>query len=530
MSQEIFDKIRRRYKSAKANADLWSSLLEACYFQAVPFRNRFYNSNQQQGEEKNARLYDTTLPEATKTFVSKIQDAMTPPQTQWGFLEVDKDWLKDELDEAEISEAQAAVDTYMRNLFKYIHSSNFDVSVNESFFDLAISTACLVVNQYTDEQPLLFTSIPADKLCIEESLNGKIESWFRTWDDIKISELSTRWEKAQPTEQMIQSLKDNPDAKIKKVYEGVCYYPSDTKKYIYGVWTDDTYLFLEPLESNPAIVWRFQKTNNETWGRGPVMDALPSARSLQEMARIELASANLNTFRPYMASSDGVFNPHTFKLKPFTVIPIAPVGAGGVFPLTPLPDSSNPQFAQLTIADLRQQIRTVMYADDHANTDSVQPQTATELLMKQQSLAKKIGPLFSRLQHEFLEPLIERCSYILHKSGHLPKPMIDGKLVKFKYRSPLALAKGVDDIEKLGNYIRFLQGTIGEEETKLVIDQEQLPWLVAENLQIDPRYISTRDEVREKAQKMAEQQQQMMAAEQAQGQPSDQMPPPPEGQ
>ena len=519
MSQELFQEFKRRYKSAKVDADLWSSLLEACYFQAVPFRNRFYKPKQQQGEQKNARLYDTTLPEATKTFVSKIQDAMTPPQTQWGFLEVDSDWLKEEFDEDDISEAQADVDTYMRKLFKYIHSSNFDVSVNESFFDLSISTACLVVNQFTDEQPLLFTSIPADKLAIAEALNGKIESWYRTWDDIKISELQTRWKKAVPTERMIQDMKDNSEAKISKIYEGVSYYPGAKKPYIYSVWTDDHAFFFEPLESNPAIVWRFQKTNNEVWGRGPVMDALPSARSLQEMARIELASANLNTFRPYMASSDGVFNPHTFQLKPFSVIPIAPVGAGGVFPLTPLPDSSNPQFAQLTIADLRAQIRTVMYADDHANTDSVQPQTATELLMKQQSLAKKIGPLFSRLQHEFLEPLIERCSYLLDKSGHLPKPKIDGKLVRFKYRSPLALAKGVDDIEKLGNYIRFLQGAMGEEATKIIINPREMPWLVAENLQIDPRFLQTKEEVVRITEQAAAQQQQMAQQEQEQQQP-----------
>ncbi|MDX2368825.1 MAG: portal protein [Colwellia sp.] len=519
MSKELFQEFRRRYKSAKVDADLWASLLEACYYNAVPFRNRFYKPKEQQGEQKNTRLYDTTLPEATKTFVSKIQDAMTPPQTQWGFLEVDADWLVEEFDQDDISEAQADVDTYMRKLFKFIHASNFDVAVNESFFDLSISTGCLVVNQFTDDNPLLFTSIPADKLAIAEALNGKVETWFRTWDDIKISELQTRWKKALPTQQMIQSLRDNPDSKIKKVYEGVAYFPDAKKKYIYSVWTDESPLFFEELESNPAIVWRFQKTNNEVWGRGPVMDALPSAISLQEMARIELASANLNTFRPYMASSDGVFNPHTFQLKPFTVIPIAPVGAGGVFPLTPLPDSSNPQFAQLTIADLRVQIKTIMYSDDHSDQDGIQPQTATELLMKQQNLAKKIGPLFSRLQHEFLEPLIERCSYILDKSGHLPKPRIDGKLVKFKYRSPLALAKGVDDVEKLGNFIRFLQGSVGEEATRLLINQQEMPWLVAESLQIDPRFLFTKDEAKANAEQMAKMQALMAQQEQAQEQP-----------
>ena len=104
-------------------------------------------------------------------------------------------------------------------------------------------------------------------------------------------------------------------------------------------------IIYEEFESNPGIVWRFQKVNNEVFGRGPVMDALPSIISLNELARIELAAANLNTFKPYMGFSDAVFNPHTFKLEPFTVIPIAPIGSGGSPPLIPLPDSSNPQFS-----------------------------------------------------------------------------------------------------------------------------------------------------------------------------------------
>ena len=64
---------RRRYKHARVKADLWISLLEACYHYTVPNRNLFYWTSQYQGAQKNARVYDTTAVAAVDNFVSKLQ-------------------------------------------------------------------------------------------------------------------------------------------------------------------------------------------------------------------------------------------------------------------------------------------------------------------------------------------------------------------------------------------------------------------------------------------------------------------------
>lgn len=516
---ELLSQLQKRFKEARKDADLWESVLEASYHYAVPFRNRFYRPKQFQGELRNNRLYDTTAVEATKTFVSKLHTAMTPPQVQWGFLSVDEEEFEG-ASTTDIQEAQLALDTYMRRLFKHLHRSNFDVIINECYFDLAIGTSCLIINQHTDKEPLMFTSIPADKLAIAEGLDGKVHTWFRTWDDIKISELTTRWKKAVPSAEMMQSVIENVDAKITLTYEGVLYTPNAKLPYVYAVWTDDHLLFAEELESNPGIVWRFQKTNNEVWGRGPVMEALPSIISLQEIARIELASANLNTFKPYMGFSDGVFNPYTFKLEPFTVIPIAPIGAGGQYPLTPLPDSSSPQFSQLVTADLRMQIKTLMFATDVTDTGSVQPQTATEVQVNQQNLAQKIGPLFSRLQSEFLEPVIQRCAFILDKMGILPKPMINGKEVSFVYKSPLALASGQQDIARFTQYVQLLQGITGPEATQMIVNVSEAPWVMADMLQVDPRFLNTPEQVAAEAQKQLASQEIAQAEGNVEGEPT----------
>lgn len=514
----MLETLRKRYNHAKGVADLWIPIMQACFFYSIPFRNRYYQPGKEfQGTVQNTRVYDTTAVEGVKTFVSKIHSAMTPPQTQWGFLEVDDRMIDtDNMEETEVNNmletAQLILDTYMRKLFGYIHESNFDVVINECYYDLAVGTSALVINQGSDAEPFLCTSIPMDKLAITEAVNGRIESWFRTWQQLKICELHTRWPMITLTLDLVQSMVSDPDAVVRQIYEGVAYFPNMPQPYLYAVWCDNGILFSEWLDSSPGIIWRFQKTNNETWGRGPVMEALPSIISLNEMARVELASANLNTFRPYMGFSDAVFNPHTFRLEPFTIIPIAPIGSNGQVPLIPLPNSADPNFGQMTIADLRLQIKSLLFAEQPQDAASVQPQTAYELSLKQQNLALKIGPLFSRLQQEFLWPVIKRFMYILHKMGKLPLPDIQGLPIIFKYRSPLALAKGQDDNARFVQYVQLMQGVMGPDATQVYINASTTPYLLAEALQIDPRFLNKPEKVQEVMQNVQNQHNEQMLA------------------
>jgi len=524
MSDKLLQQFRQRYDAAMQISYLWASLHEACYFYAIPNRNRFWRPKEQQGETKGTRVYDTTAIEATKTFVSKMHTAMTPPQTQWAFLAVTPEFDEEDAGMSR-DDAQRALNDYMRKLFDYIHDSNFDVVINECYFDLAVGTSCLVINQYTEKQPLLFTSIPLDKIAIEEAMTGKVESWYRNWEDVKAIEIKVRWPKATIPDSIVREINSNPNYIIKMVYEGVMYNPQEPLHYKYVVCSDNEVFYTEDFEVNPGIVWRFQKTNADTYGRGPIMDALPSIISLNEMARVELAAANLNTFKPYMAFSDAVFNPHTFKMQPMTVIPIAPLGSSGQPPLIPLPDTSNPQFSQLTIQDLRMQIRSLLYADSLIPTDSKQPVSATQVMIQNQTLAERIGPLFSRLQQEFLWPVIERCAYILDKMGLLPYPQIEKKLVSFVYRSPLALAKGQEQIARFTQYFQLLQGISGPEAAQAFINPMEYPYLLADLMQIDNRLLNSPEEVakvmQDQQNKMNEQQEMMM---QQGGQPPQPLP------
>jgi hypothetical protein len=108
--------------------------------------------------------------------------------------------------------------------------------------------------------------------------------------------------------------------------------------------------------------------------------------------------------------------------------------------------------------------------------------------------------------------LIKRVAYILDKMGLLPMPKIDGKLVQFKYKSPLALAKGQQEIARFTNWVQLMQGMFGPQVTQLYVNPDTAPWVIAEQMQVDKRYLNTPDGVKKATQELQEQGAQAQAA------------------
>jgi hypothetical protein len=170
-------------------------------------------------------------------------------------------------------------------------------------------------------------------------------------------------------------------------------------------------------------------------------------------------------------------------------------------------------FTQFTIADLRMQIKALLFAEQPEDGPGIQPQTKYELGLKQQNLAEKIGPLFSRLQQEFLWPVIKRFAYILHTMGKLPYPKLGNIPINFKYKSPLALVKGQQDVARFIQFVQTMQGVMGPEATQVYINPKTTPYMLADSMQIDVRYLNTPEQVAEVMQQVQNQHNQQMLAQ-----------------
>jgi hypothetical protein len=513
-SSKDLELIKRRYVKARAKADLWIALLEACYHYTVPNRNLFYWTSQYQGAQKNARVWDTTAVAGVRNFVSKIQGGLCPPQQCWFLLEAGTDIPEEYREEVNIK-----LQEITNTVYHYLRRSNFDLAINECFYDLAIGTGCLICNDSgSDDMPLEFFSVPLARVAIEETITNTLETNFRWWDEIRIEDIKEMWPQAV-LGPVVQSLYDEDNnATIKNLVEGTIYHPymKDTP-YRYVVFFENEFFVDEWMDSSPWVVFRWSKVNNEVYGRGPVIDALPSILSLNELARVEMASANFNISKPYMAYSDGIFNPWTFKLEPNTVIPVSPSG-NGQWPIQPFPDTANPQFMQLTSNDLRMQINKLLYADPLGPVTSPQ-QTATEIALRQRNMAEEIGPPFTRLQPELLTRVLKRVMYILEKHGLISKLRINGKEVQITYKSPLVVAQGQQDVQNFMQWYQVLQAVQGPEAALINLNPVKFPHWSSNKLGVDPTLLNSEEQMQEFLSSQSEkaQEQELMMMEGAQG-------------
>ncbi len=144
----------------------------------------------------------------------------------------------------------------------------------------------------------------------------------------------------------------------------------------------------------------------------------------------------------WQADDDGVLNPAAIRLVPGTIIPKA-VGSAG---LTPLANPGRFDVSQLVLDDLRTRIRHALLADRLAPINDAR-MTATEVLERSAEVGRLLGATYGRLQAELLTPLLLRAVSILRRRGEIPDFTVDGRLVELQYRSPLAQAQGLRDVQ-----------------------------------------------------------------------------------
>jgi hypothetical protein len=312
----------------------WRNLWDDAYDMFIPNRNTI--NNRTVGETRNARVFDTTGVLAVNAFTSKMHSALTPPGMHWARLSPGS-----ELTDEEAEQIAPALDKATEVFFNFLNQSNFELAVNESFFDLAIGTGALQIHEGDDDNPFNFAAVPLEQVAVEEGPFGKIETVWRRFEDVPFRNVKSMWPDAKIPLEVEQAVKGKPNAKLDFV-EGTIFEPSNKPgkkdKYRYLVIEMGTKeIIVERVtESSVWVVYRWSKTPNEVFGRGPAMNALPSMLTLNKIAEFEMKAGQLAITPPWLGFRSGAFNPYTFQIMPNTIIPVDPIGAENQVPLRPL--------------------------------------------------------------------------------------------------------------------------------------------------------------------------------------------------
>lgn len=84
---------------------------------------------------------------------------------------------------------------------------------------------------------------------------------------------------------------------------------------------DNQYIVRESgYNEMPIVIPRWMQIPQSVYAIGPVSDALPDAKTLNDIKRMELANADLAISGMWIAQDDGVLNPQTITVGPRKII------------------------------------------------------------------------------------------------------------------------------------------------------------------------------------------------------------------
>jgi hypothetical protein len=451
----------RRLDSLKALRLEHERVWRDCFDFTYPLRGSGFNGQMisaQEAQQRQAQnIVDITAVDSVRILVSAIMGGMTPANSLWFGLDV-----TGADDEGVTWLADSSV-----SLFNNIHGSNYDAAGFEGNLDGVIAGwFVLYVDEDKDAGGLMFEQWPLSSCFVSASkAGGRVDTIFRTYQysveqavtAFGLTNLSEGVQKAfaagslDTKVEFVQSIYPRklsvPGARLSKNLPfASCHIETDSKKLV----KESGY------HEFPCIVPRWLLIPGSVYAVGPVNDALPAIKRLNELGRMELAAADLAVAGMWIAEDDGVLNPKTVKVGPRKIIT-----ANSVDSMKELKSGADFNVTWTMQDKLQAQVRKILMADQLQAQDGP-AMTATEVHVRVNLIRQLLGPIYARLQAEYLQPLIERCFGLAYRASERmwaagltgvfnppPNETVAGREFTVRYVSPLARSQKLEEVSAM---------------------------------------------------------------------------------
>lgn len=476
----------KRADVARVNWELWRSLHQEAFDFAAPQRETFRLWSP--GQNKNRHVFDATAIDGLVSFANRIQGSMIPSWMQWMSLAAGDEIPKDEKDKVDQS-LEESTGIFFANL----NHSNFSTEITPALSDLGIGTGAIMVEagEFNVEEALKFSNIPLAELHPELPASGPIKNAWRP-QEIEGRHIKTLWPNAKLPQQLKNQVKKDPHQKV-DILNGMLFNKTDGLYWQLVIHkATKALIFSQSFKSRRLIIFRWHVTPGEVFGGGPILQKLPDIRTVNKVKEFILRNAAIQIAGVYTGRDDGIFNPHTARIAPGVILPVAQNGTQNPS-LQALPRAGDIGLAGIVLEDLQNSIKKALLSDPLGEvTDPVK--SATEQLMRKQRDLEDRGASFGRLKSELIEPLVAAVVDILQALGKLPKMRVDGKEVTMRQESPLAKAEGLEDFRNEQVWMSHLQQTLPPEVILGTVRVEDIPKETAKLLGVSADRIRTDDE------------------------------------
>ena len=203
----------------------------------------------------------------------------------------------------------------------------------------------------------------------------------------------------------------------------------------------------------PAAVPRYHKTPGEVYGRGRGELAFPDTSTLNTAKRMGLEDWALKIRPPILSRHDSVIG--TLRLTPAGQTSVNTHGQRIQDTIMPFQTGSHPEVSAIKEEELRKSIRQIFYVDQILALLEVQKteMTAYEYAKKIELLFRLLGPVYGRLEWEFLHRLIDISFDVMLAAGAFSPPPeevyeSDGQ-IDVEFQNPIAKAQRTGDVEAI---------------------------------------------------------------------------------
>lgn len=476
------DKQRQRAQQLWNQRSGWDSLYREAYDYVLPNRRP---GGQGKAKAPAQMIFDMTGPNSAMHCAGEIQRQMFPTNTP--FIVETGPLVKNRLTRQENAAWNLRLQGVADFVYPFMKTGGYDTAMFEACTDLTIGTGfVLPLRGPSINDPLRFVCIPQDECAIGQDAWGRVNfvSWKR--DNLGREAIREAWPQGNYSAEFTRLAREKP-------YDPIVVY-QDFYRLPDGRWRFCVYLDKEngldfiaqaTTRTQPIAAMRFYRWPGEAQGRGPVLFALPTIKTVNKAQELTLKSAAIALLGIWGFRAGGTFNPDTVRVGPGEFWPMQSTG-GLLGPDVQRLDTAAARFevAKMVIGDGQRQIREALL-DTRLFDDGGTPPSATEQALVAQQNAKVHIGAYGRLNEEGIQVIVPRAMEILADWQLLPSLMSFNQLLVAMYvNSPMAQALKADELQATINYYRLALEVAGPDnvsefvKTDVVLDRARQFMLV----------------------------------------------------
>lgn len=400
-----------RYNAQKT----WSLMAEFM----LPSQNREWFGDVSKGIRRDRRVFDSTAIVSNRDLAAAIHSTVTNPAMHWsklGFRDLDSNNDKDGRD---------WLDETSEVFHNTLNDSNFDAQVGTCYQALpALGNMVL----FQDED-FTFYAWHLAEVALVENYRGDIDRVYRKFK-MTAQQIIEKFGVEKAGEFINKTLENTPDMEF-DIYH--CIYPRDPEKVkineiglagrlerpyesCYVLMKGARILEEDGYYEFPVFAVRWSKLPGEIYGFGPGNVALSDTRSINRIKE-QYLNALAKTVNPPIITT--MQNMISGDFRPSGITVVREMDGFKEFVT-----QSRFDVIQISIEGLQDAIKQAFYIDKlllPPRTETGE-MTAYEVQQRLQQMQQVLGPVLSRLNTEFLEPLVLRSLNILLRKKKI-KPL-----------------------------------------------------------------------------------------------------------